>query len=155
MASGPEWQRRQGGGSSARGVRRVGADSLPERGSPDRRFGSERRLRRRSDFAKAFSDGIRLSARAVTLVVRPNGLERPRLGLAVARRVLSRAVDRHRLKRRIRESFRHDLERLGGLDIVVIANPGVEKMAPMRFREMLSRQWERAARAASRRRDSE
>ena len=91
----------------------------------------------------------------MTVVVRPNGLERPRLGLAVARRVLSRAVDRHRLKRHVRESFRHDIERLSGLDIVVIANPGVEKMAPKRFKEMLSRQWERAVRVASRRRDSE
>ena len=89
----------------------------------------------------------------MTLVVRPNGLERPRLGLAVARRVLSRAIDRHRLKRQVRESFRHDIERLGGLDIVVIANPGVEKMTSKRFREMLSRQWERAVRVASRRRD--
>lgn len=91
----------------------------------------------------------------MTVVVRPNGLERPRLGLAVARRVLSRAVDRHRLKRQVRESFRHDIERLSGLDIVVIANPGVEKMTPMRFKEMLSRQWERAVRVASRRRDGE
>ena len=155
MASGPEWPQRQGGGSSPHGVRRDGADSLPERGSSDRRFGSERRLRRRRDFARAFSDGIRLSARAVTVVVRPNDLDQPRLGLAVARRVLSRAVDRHRLKRQIRESFRHHIERLSGLDIVVIANPGVEKMTPERFKDVLSRQWERAVRLASRRRESE
>ena len=155
MASGLEWPQRQGGGSSAHGVRRDETDSLPERGSSDRRFGSERRLRRRRDFARAFSDGIRLSARALTVVVRPNGLDQPRLGLAVARRVLPRAIDRHRLKRQVRESFRHDIERLSGLDIVVIANPGVEKMTPKRFKEALSRQWERAVRLGSRRRDGE
>ena len=91
----------------------------------------------------------------MTVVVRPNDLDQPRLGLAVARRVLSRAVDRHRLKRQIRESFRHHIERLSGLDIVVIANPGVEKMTPERFKDVLSRQWERAVRLASRRRESE
>ena len=91
----------------------------------------------------------------MTVVVRRNGLGRPRLGLAVARRVLSRAVDRHQLKRHVRESFRDNIERLSGLDIVVIANPGVENMTPKRFNEMLSRQWERAVRIESGRRDSE
>ena len=150
MASGPEWPPRQDGESSARGVRRDEPNSLPECGSSDRRFGPERRLRRRRDFAKVFSGGIRLTARVVTLVVRPNGVNHPRLGLAVARRVMSRAVDRHRLKREIRESFRHNVERLGGLDIVVLANPGVEKMESKCLRELLARQWDRAARRVDR-----
>ena len=131
-------------------MRRDEVDSLPERGSSDRRFGAERRLRRRKDFAKAFSDGIRLNARGVTIVVRPNGVDHPRLGIAVARRVMSRAVDRHRLKRQIRESFRHNIERLRGLDIVVIANSGVLRMRPKTLGTMLARQWNRAARLTHR-----
>lgn len=133
-----------------RGVRRDDADSLPERGSSDRRFGAERRLRRRRDFAKVFSDGIRLNAQGVKIVVRANGLPHPRLGLAVARRVMTRAVDRHRLKRLIRESFRHDIDRLRGLDIVVIANPGVKEMQSKAIGEHLARLWERAARRMQR-----
>ena len=82
----------------------------------------------------------------MTIVVRPNGAACPRLGLAVARRVMSRAVDRHRLKRIVRESFRHDIERLRGLDVVVIANPGVEKMSSKAVRGLLARLWERAGR---------
>ena len=80
------------------------------------------------------------------IVVRPNGATHPRLGLAVARRVMSRSVDRHRLKRLVRESFRHNIERLRGLDIVVIANPGVEKIQSRAFSELLARLWERVAR---------
>ena len=133
-----------------RDVRRGGPDSLPERDPSDRRFGPERRLRRRRDFAKVFSGGIRLNARVVTVIVRPNGMNHPRLGLAVGRRVASRAVVRHRLKRRIRESFRHNLERLGGLDVVVLAKPGMEKMESGHFRGLLARQWERAAQVARR-----
>ena len=128
-------------------MRRDEPDSLPERGTSDRRFGAERRLRRRRDFAKIFSDGIRLNARGVTIVVRPNGMMHPRLGIAVSRRVMSRAVDRHRLKRRIRESFRHNVAQLRGLDIVVIGSSGVEKMQSKTLGETLARQWERAARA--------
>lgn len=88
-----------------------------------------------------------MNARGVTIVVRPNGVSHPRLGIAVSRRVMSRAVDRHRLKRRIRESFRHEIARLRGLDIVVIASSGVEKMQSKTLGELLARQWERAARA--------
>lgn len=86
----------------------------------------------------------------MTIIVRPNDARHPRLGLAVARRVVPRAVVRHRLKRQIRESFRHHVERLGGLDVVVIARPGVEKMESRRLRELLARQWKRAAQTVRR-----
>ena len=61
---------------------------------------------------------------------------------------MSRAVDRHRLKRQIRESFRHNIERLRGLDIVVIANSGVLRMQSKTLGTMLTRQWDRAAQLA-------
>ena len=43
-----------------------------------------------------------------------------RLGIVVAKRNVKLAVDRNRLKRLVRESFRQQQEHLGGLDIVVI-----------------------------------
>ena len=79
----------------------------------------------------------------MTIIVRPNGADQSRLGLAVPRRVARRAVDRHRLKRQIRESFRCSAERLVGLDIVVIARPGAEKMDSKHFRGVMARAWER------------
>lgn len=133
-----------------RGVRRDDTNSLPERNSTDRRFRPKHRLRRRKDFAKVFSGGVRLSARVVMIVVHPNGMNHPRLGLAVGRRVARRSVVRHRLKRQIRESFRHHAERLGGLDVVVVVNSGAEKMDSKRFGELTARQWERVARQAHR-----
>lgn len=127
------------------GVRREGADSLPEHKLPDRRFGPERRLRRRRDFSRVLSDGIRLNVRVVTIVVRPNEANHPRLGLAVSRRVARSAVARHRLKRHIRESFRHHTASLAGLDVVVLANSGAAKMDSGRLRGLLTRGWCRAA----------
>ena len=87
-----------------------------------------------------------MNTQIVAIVARPNGANHPRLGLAVSRRVARRAVVRNRLKRRIRESFRHHAERLGGLDVVVLARPGAEKVDSKRFGGLLARQWERAAR---------
>ena len=101
-------------------------------------------MRRRKEFQRVLSGGTRLNAQVMTLVLRPNGVNHPRLGLAVPRRVSRSAVVRHRLKRQIRESFRHHAEHLAGLDIVVIARPGVEAMETRRLRNVLARAWARA-----------
>ena len=80
----------------------------------------------------------------VTIVVRPNDLRHPRLGLVVPRRVARRAVVRHRLKRQIRESFRHNTRRLYGLDVVVLARSGAERVTSKGLRSLLARAWDRA-----------
>jgi len=101
-------------------------------------------LRRRKEFDRVFSGGTRFNAQVMTLVLRPNGIHHPRLGLAVPRRAVRGAVARHRLKRRIRESFRHHAEHLAGIDVVVIARSGAEKMDSKRFRNVLASAWARA-----------
>lgn len=59
------------------------------------------------------------------VMVRPNQVGHPRLGMIVAKRLLARAVDRNRVKRCIRESFRQVLPELPACDFVVrlIARP--------------------------------
>jgi ribonuclease P protein component len=47
-----------------------------------------------------------------------------RLGLAVSRKVSKSAVQRNRIKRLVRESFRKHRAHLPALDIVVMARPG-------------------------------
>lgn len=44
----------------------------------------------------------------------------PKLGLAIAKKRAKRAVDRNRLKRVARESFRHHSHQLDGLELVVM-----------------------------------
>jgi ribonuclease P protein component len=50
-----------------------------------------------------------------------------RLGLAVSRKVSKSAVERNRIKRLVRESFRKHSPRLPALDIVVIARPAAAR----------------------------
>ncbi len=63
----------------------------------------------------------------------PNRLAHARIGLTVSRRVSPKAVVRNRIKRCIRESFRHHQQLLAGRDVVVIAKPkaGVAKNSEM------------------------
>jgi ribonuclease P protein component len=59
------------------------------------------------------------------VMVRPNQVGHARLGMIVAKRLLARAVDRNRVKRCVRESFRLVLPELPACDFVVrlIAKP--------------------------------
>ncbi len=71
----------------------------------------------------------------------PNTLGHARLGITVSRRVSRRAVDRNRIKRRIRESFRHLRIGFGSVDIVVVARPTTRDAEPERLKESLDRHW--------------
>ena len=68
-----------------------------------------------------FSRPQRAADAFFTVLAISNGGEPARLGLAVSKRQVKRAVDRSRLKRLARESFRVRRETLAGLDLVVMA----------------------------------
>jgi ribonuclease P protein component len=63
------------------------------------------RLRSRPEFDAVQKGGRRQSTRLMTLVARPNALDRDRLGIVASRRI-GGAVVRNRAKRRLREVFR-------------------------------------------------
>lgn len=73
-----------------------------------------------------FAEGRRRRLRHFTLIYAP-GVRRSRLGIAVGRRSSPHAVVRNRIKRIIRESFRH--AHLPPLDVVVVALPGIGGVA--------------------------
>lgn len=81
------------------------------------------RLLESTDFTLAFANGKRVRCGSFTLVANKNDLEHPRLGLAISRKAAARAVDRNRIKRIVRESFRSNASTMGPLDIVVRATP--------------------------------
>lgn len=72
------------------------------------------------EFDRVFAGGRRIRSRHFTLIAL-RGEGAPRLGLAVGRRYDSRAVGRNRMKRLIREVFRH--AELAPFDIVVTVHP--------------------------------
>lgn len=65
----------------------------------------------------------------------------PRLGLAIAKKHIRQAVDRNRIKRLIRESFRHNQVLLSGLDIVVLARKGVDNTSNEIITDALTKHW--------------
>ena len=83
------------------------------------------RLVNKVDFDRVFAGSQRARTDYVVVMARPNQVGYPRLGMIVAKRLLARAVDRNRVKRCTRESFRLVLPDLPACDFVVrlIAKP--------------------------------
>ena len=82
----------------------------------------------------------------MTILAVPNHLDRARLGMAVSRKAAHHAVVRNRVKRIIRESFRLQKDSLCGLDVVVIARPGIATRDNEQMRKALESHWKRLRR---------
>ena len=79
------------------------------------------RLRRPGDFAALRTSSGRAGGRCFHMRFRENELGHARLGLAISKRVSKRAVERNRIKRLLRESFRRVRHQLPAVDMMVMA----------------------------------
>lgn len=86
-------------------------------------FRRKHRLSNSLEYQAVYNGKLRKDQWPLTVYGKPNGLNHPRLGLSVSRRV-GNAVTRNRIKRLIREAFRsmqHDWPT--GFDIIVVVRP--------------------------------
>ena len=107
------------------------------------RFRRHNRLVKSSEYQRVFDQAYRSASGAFTVLVRANVVEGARLGLVFSTRCARSAVARNRLKRLVRESFRHNQERLKGLDIVVIGKQGAPEQTNSQLRSLLEQHWKK------------
>ncbi len=84
------------------------------------------------------------------MLYRRSSLDHARLGMTTAARHLRSAVIRNRVRRLIRESFRHSRHTLGNLDIVVLAKAPTATATAGELLTSLGAHWNRLGRAAAR-----
>jgi len=99
------------------------------------------RLRRAAEFAALRKAPGRLDTRYFLIRYRASEAAGARLGLAISRRVSKSAVQRNRIKRLTRESFRRARDNVPVLDVLVVARSiaaGAENFA---LRADLDRVW--------------
>ena len=80
-------------------------------------------LRKRSDFDRVFRDGRRIRTGGITVIRCPRSEAEARVGFVVSRR-LGDAVERNRIKRRLREAARR-VAWQEGCDYVVLGSAQV------------------------------
>jgi ribonuclease P protein component len=84
-------------------------------------MGDAHRLTCAREFDAVFnSNEIRASSRFFLILALGNGMETSRLGTVVSKKVAKNAVNRNRIRRLIKESFRQECN-LAGYDFVVVA----------------------------------
>jgi ribonuclease P protein component len=105
-------------------------------------FPAQRRLRRKSQFESVYARGRRLGDGFFTVAASPNVTGGARLGLAVATKAAGNSVQRNRLRRLIRESFRLRQHELPAVDLVVSARASARAARNVELRASLDGLWD-------------
>jgi len=113
------------------------------------RFPGKSRLRDAASYSRVFKNARRSRDKLFTVLTSDNGGSGARLGLAISKKYCRLAVGRNRLKRVVRESFREHQADLGGLDVVVLNQPGTERASNQALFASLARHWQRCGAAGT------
>ena len=93
------------------------------------------------DYKKVFDNRLVKRERFFLSFYKTNNFGKARLGLAISKKHVKRSVDRNRIKRIIRESFR--VAMLSNLDYVFVAKKGLNKISKQELHDSLKKIWEK------------
>ena len=106
-------------------------------------FTKIRRLREKKDYDGVFAKAERLATSEFIILHKKSTAITARLGLALSKKAIPKAVQRNRIKRLLRESFR--ISELPQIDIIVLAKRGVDKIENRKLFSDLSAVWKKIA----------
>lgn len=111
--------------------------------APRQTFRRQQRILSSSDFSRALRRSRRSQDALFTVCAHYRDRKPPRLGLAMSKRAARHAVARNRLKRHIRELFRHLQHDLAGADYVVLNKPAAARASASELRASLEQHFRR------------
>ncbi len=106
------------------------------------------------DYKQVFdAAALRVSTKELLILARVNQLDHARLGIVVAKKNVRRATQRNRIKRIMRETFRHQQHQLvdptGGIDAIVLARSGLALLDNAALHKLLNQLWRQLQRKAN------
>jgi ribonuclease P protein component len=104
-------------------------------------FPPQLRLKKPAEYKKVFARPVKSSDTYFTLLAIKNDFDHPRLGLAIAKKNIKKAVHRNMIKRAVRENFRIQQQSLGNIDIVVLARREAVDAPLELLRKSLEKHW--------------
>ena len=104
-------------------------------------FEKTRRLLKKSDYDFVFDQAKKVVSSDFIFLYRDNTLGHARLGLAISKKKMSKAHDRNRAKRILRESFRTRC--LPAIDIVVLARTNLSNVQNAVISNNLNHTWDK------------
>lgn len=104
-------------------------------------FKRESRLLTPKQYSNVFEQAIPAVSTHFTLLARKNYLCNARVGMTIPKKKVKLAVNRNRIKRCIRESFRLTAHRLPNIDIIIIAKHGINDLSNHEITQQLEKLW--------------
>jgi ribonuclease P protein component len=105
-------------------------------------FSKKLRLLGAADYQPVFKNArYKVSSQHILILAVANTLARPRLGLVIAKKNVAKAVQRNRVKRIFRDSFRHNQRLLPALDIVILARSSLDSLSNELVHTNIERLW--------------
>jgi len=86
----------------------------------------ENRLTKKNDFERVYKKGRGLKADSLFLKILENDKGVTRIGIVVSKKVSKKAVERNKVKRRIREIIRK-MDLKSGFDIIIVTYPSIKE----------------------------
>lgn len=120
---------------------RLKQDKLAHPAATVGKFARQDRLLTPADYKYVFDQAIKTADSAYTILARLNNLAIPRLGVIVSKKNVPQASARNRLKRIVRESFRHHKAALPAYDVVVICKAKSADLMNEKLFEKLQKHW--------------
>lgn len=106
-------------------------------------FSKKLRLLGAADYQPVFKNArYKVSCQYILILAVASTSPRPRLGLVIAKKNIAKAVQRNRVKRIFRESFRHNQGLLPALDIVILARSGLDSLSNKVVQTNIEKLWQ-------------
>jgi ribonuclease P protein component len=110
-------------------------------------FSRRLRLLKPAEFKRVFDHTeLRGSTSQMLVLASANGLDHPRIGFVLAKKQIKHAVQRNRVKRLVRESYRLHQHELPDADFVILARSGISELDNQQIHEMIDALWFRLKR---------
>jgi ribonuclease P protein component len=106
-------------------------------------FPRNHRLTSKAEYQALFDKSTKINQPYLLMLFKTNQKLYARLGLAIGKRVVNNAVDRNKIKRVIRESFRGSQKKLQGLDIIILARQKCGELSKKKLREGIEQLWKK------------
>jgi ribonuclease P protein component len=108
------------------------------------------KLLNKKEFSWVFEKAtFKASNRHCLILARESQIDQSRVGLVIAKKHIKRAVQRNRVKRIIRESFRYNQHQLIKIDAIVLSRNGMADLDNPAIYRMLDQLWQKIQNKAS------
>jgi len=109
-------------------------------------FPATRRLHHKTEFDAVYKRGRRYHDQYFLVLAWPNAATAPRLGLSISAKSVGNSVNRNRVKRIVRESFRAHQHALPAVDVIVNSKPPARSALNRALHVSLEKLWADIAR---------